>query len=247
MLRRDATRRSGCCQRCRRWRGAHARTPWRRSIAGAVLGFVGGRAFAVCAGPGDAGAVATQRCRPGRRGIRAAPCWSVRRAAWPPRSWPRCCGPCDHRHRYPSCSGRPVGRGLKYADGLSNLVTQLVGAGVVTECRQPRAGRHRSASTAAGRSRSCSSWRCVAPGRIAHGSQPHAAVSPDAVDLVVLSDYLVADPRMVHDLHRQRVPHLPVRVRDGTGLVGPLVIPGVTSCLGNPKRGITQSEGSPRK
>jgi hypothetical protein len=27
---------------------------------------------------------------------------------------------------------------------------------------------------------------------------------------------------------------LPVRVRDGIGLVGPLVIPGVTSCLGNP-------------
>ncbi|MCV7081529.1 cyclodehydratase, partial [Mycolicibacterium insubricum] len=27
------------------------------------------------------------------------------------------------------------------------------------------------------------------------------------------------------------VAHLPVRVRDGRGLVGPLVIPGVTSCL----------------
>jgi hypothetical protein len=68
--------------------------------------------------------------------------------------------------------------------------------------------------------------------RIAHSSQPHAAVSHAAVDLVVLSDYLVADPRMVRDLHSQGVPHLPVRVRDGTGLVGPLVIPGVTSWLG---------------
>ena len=28
-----------------------------------------------------------------------------------------------------------------------------------------------------------------------------------------------------------RIPHLPVRVRDGAGLVGPLVMPGVTSCL----------------
>jgi hypothetical protein len=27
------------------------------------------------------------------------------------------------------------------------------------------------------------------------------------------------------------VAHLPVRLRDGAGLVGPLVIPGVTSCL----------------
>ena len=70
--------------------------------------------------------------------------------------------------------------------------------------------------------------------RIAQGSQPHATVSPAAVDLVVLSDYLVADPRMVRDLHSQGGPHLPVRVRDGTGLVGPLVIPGVTSCLDNP-------------
>jgi hypothetical protein len=68
--------------------------------------------------------------------------------------------------------------------------------------------------------------------RISHSSQPHAAVSP-AVDLVVLSDYLVADPRMVRDLHSQGVPHLQVRVRDGTGLVGRLVIPGVTSCLGD--------------
>jgi hypothetical protein len=63
-------------------------------------------------------------------------------------------------------------------------------------------------------------------------------VSPDAVDLVVLSDYLVADPRMVRDLHARGVPHLPVRVRDGTGLVGPLVIPGVTSSLRNHKGGL---------
>lgn len=62
-------------------------------------------------------------------------------------------------------------------------------------------------------------------------SQPHAAVSTAGTDLVVLSDYLVADPRLVRELHTERVPHLPVRVRDGTGLVGPLVLPGVTSCL----------------
>jgi bacteriocin biosynthesis cyclodehydratase domain-containing protein len=68
--------------------------------------------------------------------------------------------------------------------------------------------------------------------RIAHTSQPHATVTPAATDLVVLADYLVADPRMVRDLHTQGVAHLPVRVRDGTGLVGPLVIPGETSCLG---------------
>jgi len=50
-------------------------------------------------------------------------------------------------------------------------------------------------------------------------------------DLVVLADALATDPRLLRELHTARVPHLPVRVRDGSGFVGPLVIPGVTSCL----------------
>ncbi len=68
--------------------------------------------------------------------------------------------------------------------------------------------------------------------RISHTSQPHAAVRADNTDLVVLTDHLVADPRLVRDLHDSGVAHLPVRVRDRAGLVGPMVIPGVTSCLG---------------
>ncbi len=60
----------------------------------------------------------------------------------------------------------------------------------------------------------------------------HVVTYADA-DLVVLSDNLVADPRILRDLHSQGVAHLSVRVRDGIGLVGPLVIPGVTSCLGS--------------
>ncbi len=67
--------------------------------------------------------------------------------------------------------------------------------------------------------------------RVSHSSQPHAVMRSERTDLVVLSDYLVADPRVVRELHSGAVPHLQVRVRDGTGLVGPLVIPGVTSCL----------------
>jgi hypothetical protein len=126
-----------------------------------------------------------------------------------------------------------VGRGLNDPDGLADLIAQLVGAGVATEC--PRSGGRAASIRVHGRGPLSDllveALRCSGA-RIAHSSQPHAAVSAGAVDLVVLSDYLVADPRMVRDLHDRGVPHLPVCVRDGTGLVGPLVIPGVTSCLG---------------
>ncbi len=127
-----------------------------------------------------------------------------------------------------------VDRGLADAGGLTNLVAQLVNAGVAT--RGCRPSRRRAASIRIhGRGPLSDllveALRCSGA-RIAHSSQPHAAVSPKGVDLVVLSDYLVADPRIVRDLHSRGVPHIAVRVRDGTGLVGPLVIPGVTSCLG---------------
>lgn len=65
--------------------------------------------------------------------------------------------------------------------------------------------------------------------RVTSSSMVHASAA--GADLAVLTDYLVADPRVARDLHEAAVPHLAVRVRDGTGLIGPLVIPGVTSCL----------------
>jgi bacteriocin biosynthesis cyclodehydratase domain-containing protein len=123
--------------------------------------------------------------------------------------------------------------GLRDADGLAHLVAQLVSARVVTRgCRQTggRAASIRVHGRGPLSDLLMEALRCSGA-RIAHSSQPHAAVSRAAADLVVLADYLVADPRMVRDLHSQGVAHLAVRVRDGTGLVGPLVIPGVTSCL----------------
>ena len=66
--------------------------------------------------------------------------------------------------------------------------------------------------------------------RVSSTSHTNAAAAA-GVDLVVLADWLAADPRLLRDLHTAAVPHLPVRVRDGVGLIGPLVIPGVTSCL----------------
>jgi hypothetical protein len=135
----------------------------------------------------------------------------------------------------PELRRHAVDRGLTDPDGLTSLVAQLVDAGVATQCRRPRGraasirihGRGPLSELLVG------ALRCSGA-RIAHGSQPHATVSHETVDLVVQTDYLIADPRMVRDLHARGVPHLPGRVRDGTGLVGLLVIPGVTSCLVNP-------------
>jgi hypothetical protein len=67
--------------------------------------------------------------------------------------------------------------------------------------------------------------------RVKHSSQPQAAVTAAEADLVVLSDNLIADPHMLRDLHSQGVANLAVWVRDGIGLVGPLVIPGMFSTV----------------
>ncbi|WP_460401549.1 hypothetical protein [Actinophytocola sediminis] len=50
-------------------------------------------------------------------------------------------------------------------------------------------------------------------------------------DLVILADSLVHEPARVAALNSAGVPHLAARMRDGVGVVGPLVLPGRTSCL----------------
>ncbi len=60
-----------------------------------------------------------------------------------------------------------------------------------------------------------------------------ARLRPDATatQLVILTDAVVPAPEVVMDLVAGGVPHLVARVRDGIGIVGPLVVPGRTSCL----------------
>lgn len=128
---------------------------------------------------------------------------------------------------------RAAQHGLAAADELTTVIAGLIEAGVVSTTR-----RHRRRRAVSVRVHGCGplsdllveTLRC-SDARVSHSCQPHAAVAAGNADLMVLSDYLVTEPRMVRDLHTKGVAHLPVRVRDGTGLVGPLVIPGVTSCL----------------
>ncbi|MFP5372068.1 MAG: ThiF family adenylyltransferase, partial [Actinomycetes bacterium] len=50
-------------------------------------------------------------------------------------------------------------------------------------------------------------------------------------DLVVLARAWAASDPLVADVQRSGVPHLVATVRGSTGIVGPLVVPGATSCL----------------
>jgi bacteriocin biosynthesis cyclodehydratase domain-containing protein len=121
---------------------------------------------------------------------------------------------------------------LRFGFDPSDLMSSLVDAGVLTSTVRTRArtasirihGRGPLSDLLAG------ALRCSGA-RITHSSRADAGAPSQPTHLVVLSDYLVCDPRVVRNLHAAGVPHLPVRVRDGTGLVGPLVIPRVTSCL----------------
>jgi hypothetical protein len=55
---------------------------------------------------------------------------------------------------------------------------------------------------------------------------------PDvAADLVVLARPWAASDPLTAGIHRSGVPHLVATVRGQTGVVGPLVVPGATSCL----------------
>ncbi|MCP9273899.1 TOMM precursor leader peptide-binding protein [Mycolicibacterium arenosum] len=122
-------------------------------------------------------------------------------------------------------------RGVTDLDAVTELVESLETAGLATAVRP----RTRSASIRIhGRGPLsdllATSLRCSGA-RVRNSNLGHASVTAATTDLVLLSDYLVADPHVVHELHGAKVPHLPVRVRDGAGLIGPLVVPGVTSCL----------------
>ncbi|MGB3483101.1 MAG: cyclodehydratase [Mycobacterium sp.] len=117
---------------------------------------------------------------------------------------------------------------------FDGLVTALIGAGVARPDQPHRPGRA-PAIRIHGRGPLADlitdAMRCSGT-LVKHSSHPHAVVNPDNTDLVVFTDFLVIDSRLLRDLHDARIPHLQVRMRDGRGLVGPLVLPGLTSCLG---------------
>lgn len=50
-------------------------------------------------------------------------------------------------------------------------------------------------------------------------------------NLAVVTERLLVDPPLRLALHRAHTPHLAVSIQDGIGVIGPLVLPGHSSCL----------------
>ena len=122
---------------------------------------------------------------------------------------------------------------LAGVSGFDEVLDGLLAAGVVREVTAAAPGRALSIRVhgAGPLSDLLADGLRRSGARISRASHGTAAVAVAGVDLVVLADSLAPDPRLVRDLQASGVPHLPVVMRDGAGMVGPLVIPGVSACL----------------
>lgn len=114
------------------------------------------------------------------------------------------------------------------------LATSLAGAGVGRVAFDP-AGTVQPADVGTGyQLADVGTPRAVAAREALRRAAPAAVVGPPSrrrPDLVVLADALVPDPDVVRDLVVRRVPHLAVHAHEGVAVVGPLVLPGRSSCL----------------
>jgi bacteriocin biosynthesis cyclodehydratase domain-containing protein len=116
----------------------------------------------------------------------------------------------------------------------AGVVTGLVQAGVGT-VRADAEGPVRAADLGTGLvDADRGDDRLAALGAAAARLVPGTVVGPPpqrlVPDLVVLTDAQTPDPKAVARLLAGGVPHLIVRLRDGTGVVGPLVLPRRTAC-----------------
>jgi hypothetical protein len=107
-----------------------------------------------------------------------------------------------------------VGRVSVVDPGLTGAGDAVVGGLSAADEGRPRA---LAAADAVRRANPLTDLRPLAPGATA--------------DLVVLARAWAASDPLVAGVHRAGVPHLVAAVRGETGIVGPLVVPGATSCL----------------
>lgn len=107
-----------------------------------------------------------------------------------------------------------IGRVAVHDRGTTRAADAVVGGLTAQDEGRPRSA---AAADAVRRADPLADLRPVGPG--------------DRVDLVVLARPWAASDPLVDALTRDGVPHLVATVRGGTGVVGPLVVPGITGCL----------------
>ncbi|MGY1605112.1 ThiF family adenylyltransferase [Geodermatophilus sp. SYSU D00815] len=107
-----------------------------------------------------------------------------------------------------------VGRVSIRDDGVTTAADAVVGGLTAADEGRPRS---LAAADAVRRASPLTDLRPLPPGA--------------AADVVVLTRPWAASDPLVAGVHRAGVPHLVATVRGQTGVVGPLVVPGVTSCL----------------
>ncbi|WP_024332490.1 hypothetical protein [Gordonia hirsuta] len=130
--------------------------------------------------------------------------------------------------------GRLRAAGLTVA-GFTGLLNRLVAAGKAIDPAAPEPARLRVRVHGHTELADRLSAELVAVGTVvlSGGLAPGALSRSGGTDgtLLLLTDRLVVDPALRLALMTAGIPHLPVRVHDGIGTIGPLVLPGLSSCL----------------
>jgi hypothetical protein len=103
--------------------------------------------------------------------------------------------------------------GLAVEDGATSRLADAAPAGISID---DEGARRQDAALRAAR-------------RVAPSVRPRLRL-PERPDIAVLTIVGAVDPRLADRLVRRGVPHLFAAVREGTGVVGPLVLPGLSSC-----------------
>lgn len=130
------------------------------------------------------------------------------------------------------------------ANAMSTLLAELGESGLLSDCalRTPAddsdeaittvhvLGRGPIADAVVAGLAPSSAMTIVRPGEAISRAQA-SEDDRSGCDIALLTDDMAPDPAVVTRLVRARIPHLQVRLRDGRGVIGPFVLPGVSSCL----------------
>ncbi|NUT95728.1 MAG: thiamine biosynthesis protein ThiF [Saccharothrix sp.] len=115
---------------------------------------------------------------------------------------------------------------------LTSAVAGLLAAAGVGSVRVTTRGRVGPEDVGAGYTEDdVGRFRADAAVDVLHRASGAVRTGRGALDLVVLADAPVPRPELLRGLVLDRTPHLAVRVCEGLGVVGPLVVPGRSSCL----------------